>query len=330
MSELEAFKSTINLSEYAASCGYEWDRKVSSRNSLVMRHRNGDKIIIACGTDGHWIYFSVRDDSDNGTIIDFVQRRQGCTLGKVRQVLRPWVGRAGERPPRPQPGRFAREIETISKDRAGILLAYSRMQPLTHHVYLEQERHIPAAVLQSIRFAGKVMTDAHNNAIFPHHDQDGVCGYEIKNQNFTGFSKGGEKGLWFSAAHKGDTRLVIAESAIDAISYHILHPDEHTRCASIGGKLNSSQPALICSAVERMPAGAEIILAMDADDGGRKLAGVIEEIAREVGQGKAVIKDLPLKEGSDWNDQLKKCQLGRSEAKMSRCDRSPGGSIDCA
>ena len=32
----------------------------------------GDKIVIAQDEDQHWIYFSVRDDSDNGSIIDFV------------------------------------------------------------------------------------------------------------------------------------------------------------------------------------------------------------------------------------------------------------------
>ena len=34
--ELEAFKRSVNLTEYAASCGYELDRKASSQNSVVM------------------------------------------------------------------------------------------------------------------------------------------------------------------------------------------------------------------------------------------------------------------------------------------------------
>ena len=59
--ELEDFKSRINLSEYAAACGYRLDRKASSRNSAVMVRSPGDKIIIALGTDRHWIYFAVGD-----------------------------------------------------------------------------------------------------------------------------------------------------------------------------------------------------------------------------------------------------------------------------
>ncbi len=111
--ELEDFKAHINLSEYAAAQGYEMDRRASSKNSVLMRHCGGDNIVIACGTDRHWIYFSVRDDADNGTIIDFVQNRKGVKLGGVRQELRPWIG--GARPvARPDPDLFAHEIEPIS------------------------------------------------------------------------------------------------------------------------------------------------------------------------------------------------------------------------
>jgi len=69
------------------------------------------------------------------------------------------------------------------------------MKDLSFHRYLEQVRCIPRALLHSARFAGKILIDARANAIFPHSDADGPCGYEMKNRGFTGFSKGGEKGL---------------------------------------------------------------------------------------------------------------------------------------
>jgi hypothetical protein len=90
--ELEDFKTNINLTEYAAGQGYVLDKKASSKNSAVLRKPDGDKIIIARRQNQHWIYFSVRDDSDNGSIIDFVQKRKGLKLGRVRQELRRWVG----------------------------------------------------------------------------------------------------------------------------------------------------------------------------------------------------------------------------------------------
>jgi len=56
-----------------------------------MRHPGGDKIVIARGEDDHWIYFSVRNDTDNGSIIDFIQHRRRCSIGEVRRELRPWA-----------------------------------------------------------------------------------------------------------------------------------------------------------------------------------------------------------------------------------------------
>src|SRR5690348_6438092 len=91
--ELESFKR-IDLRAYAASQGYQFDKRQSWRGSAVMRHANNDKIIIKCDADGHLVYFSVRDETDNGTIIDFVQRRERVSIGVVRKILRPWNGQA--------------------------------------------------------------------------------------------------------------------------------------------------------------------------------------------------------------------------------------------
>src|ERR1700681_1783353 len=90
--ELESFKRDIDLRDYAAGQGYVLDPKESWRGSAVMRNPSGDKVIIKRGKAGHYVYFSVRDDRDNGTIIDFVQFRQNISLGPVRKELRPWIG----------------------------------------------------------------------------------------------------------------------------------------------------------------------------------------------------------------------------------------------
>ncbi len=60
--ELESFKTGIDLRAYAAEQGYQLDRKESWRGSSIMRHPNGDKVIIKRGSDSHYVYFSVRDD----------------------------------------------------------------------------------------------------------------------------------------------------------------------------------------------------------------------------------------------------------------------------
>lgn len=164
-------------------------------------------------------------------------------------------------------------------------------------------RGIPAALLTLPRFAGCVLQDARGNACFPHRDRVGVCGWEVKNRGFTGFSKGGCKGLWVSRTRPDDEALVIAESAIDALSYAALYPDAQARYFSTGGSLNPQQPAFIASALEKMPRLAVVILATDHDAAGEALAVTIQNLAPPV-EGLEFRRPLP-DIGKDWNDALK-------------------------
>src|SRR5271154_3800090 len=116
--ELESFKSGIDLRAYAAGQGYQLDPKESWRGSAVMRHPRGDKIVVKRGSDGHYVYFSVRRDDDNGSIIDFVQFRQNVSLGVVRKELRPWIGQ----PPVPVPAFPA--LPKTAKDRMHVEAEY--------------------------------------------------------------------------------------------------------------------------------------------------------------------------------------------------------------
>lgn len=299
--ELESFKH-IDLRAYAAGQGYELDRKESWRGSAVMRHARGDKIVIKRASDGHYVYFSVRDDRDNGSIIDFVQFRHNLSLGAARKELRPWVGQT----PVPVPAFPA--LPKTAKDRMRVETEYRKMQDARRHPYLENERALPGSLLELERFAGRVRMDARGNAVFPHFDGEGLCGYEIKNTGFTGFAAGGTKGLWVSHVRLDDTRLVFCESAIDALSHAALFLDDHARYASIGGKPNPLQPELIRAAVARMPADSEIVAGMDNDADGAALAGVVRNAVELTGRGDlrfVVQQPVGVK---DWNDQLREKQ----------------------
>jgi hypothetical protein len=304
--ELEDFKSGINLSEYAAACGYRLDRKASSRNSAVMVRSPGDKIIIDLGADRHWIYFSVGEDRDSGSIVDFVQNRQGGNLGDVRKELRPWLEGRSTGLSRPAPEAFLPTLEPASKGLIAVRARYEAMKLIEGgHSYLENERRIPADLFCNPRFVGRIRTDSYQNAIFPHWNQDGLCGYEIKNRNFTGFAPGGEKGLWGSRISPDDTTLVIAETAIDALSYFVLKDSPRARFISTAGALNLIQPTLILSAMNKLPPRGEIILALDNDNGGMQLAAKISTIFGQIDAGGSVLKtDLPPTPGQDWNDVL--------------------------
>lgn len=312
--ELEKFKTEINLSEFASSWGYARDRRESSVNCAVMRNSQGDKIAVARldrpreGKPPAWYYFSIRDESDNGSIIDFLQNRGGGSLGKVRQTLREWSGL-----PRPavEPSLFARKLVPVSRDRAGVLEAWSKAETCASLPYLTG-RGLGPDVLALPRFTGCVRVDQRKNALFPHYDKDGLCGFEIKNEGFTGFAKGGDKGLWHSAARSTDHFLVLTESAIDAYSFQVIHEKDDARYMSTGGSLNPQQPALLQGAMEKMPDGSVIILAFDMDEGGEKL---VEKVTALAPAGREVRRMVPdAGTGKDWNEMLKK-RLGLTNRK---------------
>ena len=127
--ELDVFKREIDLRQFAATLGYEMDRRESWRGSTVLRC-GGDKIVVKRNHNGHYVFFSVRDDRDNGTIIDFVQRRQHLNLGAVRQTLRPWIGRpAAALPSFPK-------LAPASPDRVQVETEYRRMVKVLRHPYI--------------------------------------------------------------------------------------------------------------------------------------------------------------------------------------------------
>jgi 5S rRNA maturation endonuclease (ribonuclease M5) len=303
--ELERFKSQINLAEYAEAQGYEIDRRESSRASTVMRS-GGDKIIVATDTDGHGIYFSVRDDADHGSIIDFVQKRQGLNLGQVRKELRPWIGDRPEQRQRVQRKPEAerpRKPEPSSADRQQVLAVWMKMQPAQgRHPYLERERKLKPETLADPRFVGMVRIDGRGNAAFPHYDRQGLAGFELKNQEFTGFSRNGQKAVWHSANLATASRVVLVESAIDAMSHAQLSGDREAAYLSTGGSMSDHQRELVRSALTKATErGAEIVIATDADEPGRKLAAEVQALAP---RGAKLYRQEP-DQGKDWNDQLR-------------------------
>jgi len=307
--ELEKFKTGINLAEYAAAQGYQIDRSESSRNSAVMRRdSDNDKIIIATDTDGHGVYFSVRNDADNGSIIDFVQSRQRLNLGQVRKELRPWIGAA----PVPLPERISKPEPTTSDRRAVIgAFAQAQPQPAGGHPYL-LSRGIRAGTLEDPRFSAMVRQDDRGNAVFPHYDSAGLSGYELKNEGFTGFSRGGEKRIWHSANIDQATRVVVVESAIDALSHAQISGDREAAYISIGGQPSPEQWAVLQAIlVDKHKQGAALVVGTDADAAGDRLA---EQIAAMV----PVERERPAV--GDWNEQLKQTGL---QAEFRRDQREP-------
>lgn len=327
--ELAAFKR-LNLSLIASAFGYEIDKKKSTTHSVLMRS-GGDKIVIS-KNGGDYVYFSVHDPTSAGTVIDLVQRtiEPGCSLGRVRQIVRPFLG-GSYRARVAETHQHQAVIEPNRADVPGVAARYARFNAITQpHPYLCGERGVPFELLQTERLRGRVRHCPRlGSIVFPHSSADDfatnadaeVCGYEIKGRGVTMFSKGGVKALWQSAGCNIDSKLVVAESGLDAISYLAVHGEEGTRVVSLSGQMNSAQPGLLLVAIGRMPSGSRLVAAFDNDPAGDKLtASLADLLARAARPDLGLIDDRPKQRGHDWNQVL----CAKSSSSLTRSFKPTG------
>jgi hypothetical protein len=301
--EIERIKRETSLPELAASYGYAVDEKASCRTSLVMRH-HGRKIIVATGEDGHGIFFDVHG-SASGSVIDFVMWQEGINFGAACKNL---SGRlTAPRNSFPAVSKNFPKPAPISHDRAGVVAAWERMKPY-RLAYLE-ERGLFLSTLEL--FSEHIRTDERGNTCFLHGDENGVSGWEVKNKGFTGFSRGGEKALFMcrieEAMDTEEQRIVIAESAIDAMSCYQLNPSDGIY-VSIAEGMNKTQPELLRRTLAQYP-HARIFIATDNDlptkekqePEGEHYYEVISKLCPPTA---TVIRARPLEPYKDWNDKL--------------------------
>jgi hypothetical protein len=322
--EIHRFKRDIDLRSFALSKGYRFDKKDSTPTWTVLRNdASGDKIVVGRGKDGHWCYFSHSNAEDRGSVVDFVRRRGHDSWRDVFRELRDWTGQRGDHPAPPSV-----RTAPVSHDRTAIVRELTAAREVSTHPYLES-RGLTAETLSAPRFRGtwKEAAGSRREVLFLHRDHEGLSGAERKNPGFTGFTPGGSKGLWVSNTTPTDNRLVITESAIDALSYHQVNPHPRTRYVSCAGQLTAKQlgsdtagkPGLLDQAITWMPAGSTIVAATDADMAGYHFADRIAQLSAKH-QHVTFERHAPTL-GKDWNDHLQALRTqSRSRAPQPRKD----------
>ena len=299
--ELEKFKQDVNLVELAGSYGYAVVRKESCRTSVVMKNpAEASKIIIATGQDGHGIFFEVHGDA-SGSVIDFVKYQEGCNLGVARVKLREYLGQPRLKFPVKE---FSKPAPT-TRDRVHAAATWQRAQPYSGG-YLQGRGLTQETIGQ---FSDHIRLIAspdgkHHNIAFRHDDKAGLTGWEVKNKGFTGFVGGGGKALF--ACQVGEdgppSRIVICESAIDAMSYYQLSQRQGLY-VSLAGNLSPEQQMLLKETLTSNPQ-AKIVTATDADLNGEKYAVFIHSIRPDAVRARPSLRERKTVKYKDWNDVL--------------------------
>jgi len=186
--------------------------------------------------------------------------------------------------------------------------------------YLTRQRGLSLALVNRLAEQGKVYADARGNAIFPALQPDGrPGGAEMRGTGtkpFHGLASGSSRDVCFEVETRpGDTsprKLVLVESAIDAISYAQIHHAENLTVASTAGV----RPTLPQSLARRVGQFSEIVVAFDADAPGRSMATKLMAALRATGVKLSTA--VPFF-GKDWNDALRHAQeVARQKAAAPR------------
>lgn len=300
--ELETFKK-IPFQDIAEKLGYWLDPKESSINSRILRGPHDDKISVRQDNDEHWTYFSIRDDEDNGSVIDFIQRRKNLNLGQARKFIREIVkGFKSHNSFSSRPVDVQKKANGKQKDPGPDPKTLQTLLSGVDHPYLLHERQIPRWIFRDPRFEGIIFKDpSRGNVMFPHRTKEGICGYEVRNRKFAGFL-GRREGFWITNKYEEARSILICESAIDCLSHASLFPPEKYAYISLAGSPSGSQKALLQRVLRwASRTGKTVISGVDQDKQGDIYTKTFESLTQP---GMLIRKEYP-PEAKDWNDVLK-------------------------
>jgi hypothetical protein len=172
--------------------------------------------------------------------------------------------------------------------------------PAPHHWprverYLIEQRQLPRSLLTPLVHAGMIYADARANAVFLLGDTPATAvGAELRgttSQSWRGMAPGSRKDHGcFSVSTASAKAIVLCESAIDALSCHVLHPS--FRCLSTSGA--RPDPAWLSAC---LPLGLPIFCGFDADPTGDAMAQRMFLLHPSVRRLRPPLKD--------WNDALR-------------------------
>jgi len=282
--------------------GYQLDVNESTTDSFKMRKGADVLVLRQRESDGVWEYFNTQDSHDNGTIVQFLQRRRGgrgaFNIGHVKKALRGHTLRRGVGFPKsshPVAIRAPRDLSRVAK-------RWLEFQPVIGLPPYLASRGLAASTVAA--YASALRIDRKGNVLFSHTNDDAqVVGYEIVNTALHSFSKGGVRLLCRLGQVEGlePAKIAITESGIDALSLAQIVRRRDTLFLSTAGSLSVHMVNQVKLLADKYP-DAEILPAFDNDTEGQALAATVEEALQGRGNVRRVLPRQPFK---DWNEQLR-------------------------
>jgi hypothetical protein len=168
-----------------------------------------------------------------------------------------------------------------------------RLSAVKH--YLERQRALPEKLIATLIQSGTLYADAHANAVFLLRGENHQpVGAELRGTGPTrwrGLAPGSRRDLgYFRVRPVSPTTIVLCESAIDALSCYLLHPD----CCAISTSGARADPRWLVVLLQQ---GLPIYCGFDADPAGDQQAQLMMVLHPEVRRLRP--------NHQDWNDMVK-------------------------
>jgi hypothetical protein len=219
-----------------------------------------------------------------GGAIDLVMHLRQVGFGQALEWLEQHFGAVT-----PLPSPITRQVQALS-----LPPPVADNWPRVRH-YLVHERRLPATLLAPLAQSGAIYADARSNAVFMLLDRAGrPVGAELRGTTslgWRGMAPGSRKDYGFFSLPAPTTHaIVLCESAIDAVSCHVLYPDY--RCLSTSGA--RPDPAWLAALTSQ---GLPIYCGFDADPTGEAMAQRMHELHPSIRRLRPAAKD--------WNELLR-------------------------
>lgn len=302
--EIDKFKEDISLIDFIESYGgvINWDK--SKKNSYCLMDFHDTKLVVKKNTNGHYIYFDLFNQENNGTIIDFYQKvvNKNSDFKDAMIAIRKYF----------KNGYIQNEKLEISAE-VDEAFDYARITKKIDENDLKNIELLRNMSIQTLKeFEDIILKDNRDNFCFPHKeyyfDENGkfkfnLAGFEIKNitTNFKG--QRGHKGLWGQRiGFSQDTYLF--ESAFDAMAFRELHQKEGFYI-SLGGSFSPKQIEYLKTVIVSSKS-QNIYICLDNDVMGEKMS---QDIMNDLESLNINIKRVA-SQTKDFNQDLKDTKKG--------------------
>ena len=285
--DFEQFKQQIDLVEYAKDQGYIKDLQRSGGNSVSLYKADSggkDRIVVyprqGAGAD---IYFNPNDGADKGTVVQFQHRRGTGEWKDTIEKLQQYLGQVDTRVERTVGQTVTTATNQPAPTREQAVVRSFDLKPLSDTNYLKS-RGLSDETVKAPEFENAVFNrnyfDRNRgkqfvNTVFPIKNEQGTVAIIVRNENVKIVDGSRGDGVWISnpkVIEPGGRvdRMVIAESPIDAMSFHQMKPPaegEKRLYLGTAGNLSSGAPDTVQKLIDKYQP-RQIVMANDNDNAG--------------------------------------------------------------